>query len=36
LESARDQWESKYEEMAAKYAQVQKELHEFQVEIANV
>ena len=36
LESERDQWESKYEEMAEKYSKVQKELEEFQLEIGNI
>lgn len=36
LENERDQWESKYEEMAKKYAAVQKELEEFQAEIGNI
>jgi tropomyosin len=36
LETERDTWESKYEEMAAKYAKVQKELEEFQLEIGNI
>jgi len=36
LETERDTWESKYEEMAKKYAQVQKELEEFQLEIGNI
>lgn len=36
LENERDQWESKYEEMATKYRQVQKELDEFQQEIGNI
>lgn len=36
LEAERDQWESKYEEMATKYAKVQKELEDFQVEIGNI
>ena len=29
LENSRDQWEAKYEEMAKKFADVQKELEEF-------
>ncbi|KAL8987469.1 MAG: hypothetical protein Q9177_003318 [Variospora cf. flavescens] len=36
LESARDQWEEKYEEMSKKYAQVKKELEDFQLEIGNI
>ena len=36
LEQDRDQWESKYEEMAKKYAAVQKELEDFQAEIGNI
>jgi peptidoglycan hydrolase CwlO-like protein len=36
LEQDRDQWESKYEEMAKKYATVQKELEDFQAEIGNI
>ena len=36
LEAERDQWESKYEEMAKKYNAVQKELEEFQQEIGNI
>lgn len=36
LESARDQWEEKYEEMAKKYAQVKKELEDFMGEIGNI
>lgn len=36
LESARDQWESKYEEMAKKYADTKKELDEFVSEIGNI
>jgi len=36
LESARDQWESKYEEMAKKYADTKKELDEFVAEIGNI
>jgi tropomyosin, fungi type len=36
LEAERDQWESKYEEMAQKYAKVQKELDEFQAEIGTI
>lgn len=33
LEQERDQWEAKYEEMAKKYAAVQKELEDFQADI---
>lgn len=36
LESDRDQWEAKYEEMAKKYAATQKELEDFQQEIGNI
>ena len=36
LEQDRDQWEAKYEEMAKKYATVQKELEDFQAEIGNI
>ncbi|KAL9010760.1 MAG: hypothetical protein Q9173_004339 [Seirophora scorigena] len=36
LESARDQWVEKYEEMSKKYAQVKKELEDFQLEIGNI
>lgn len=36
LEAARDQWEQKYEEMAKKYAELQKELHDLEVSISNV
>lgn len=36
LEAERDNWESKYEEMAKKYETVQKELREFQDEIGNI
>lgn len=36
LENDRDQWEGKYEEMAKKYAAVQKELEDFQHEIGNI
>ncbi|KAL8660176.1 MAG: hypothetical protein Q9202_006772 [Teloschistes flavicans] len=36
LESSRDQWEEKYEEMAKKYAHVKKELEDFQLEIGNI
>lgn len=36
LESSRDQWEEKYEEMAKKYATVKKELEDFQLEIGNI
>lgn len=36
LESARDQWEEKYEEMSKKYATVKKELDDFQLEIGNI
>lgn len=36
LETERDTWEAKYEEMAKKYAAVQKELEDFQVEMGNI
>lgn len=36
LESARDQWETKYEEMAKKYADTKKELDDFVAEIGNI
>ena len=36
LEQDRDQWEQKFEEMAKKYANVQKELDDFQAEIGNI
>ena len=36
LESERDQWEAKYEEMAKKHAELQKDLHELEVSISNV
>ena len=36
LEQDRDAWESKYEEMAKKYAAVHKELEDFQQEIGNM
>ena len=36
LENERDNWETKYEEMAKKYAAVQKELEDFQQEISNI
>ena len=36
LEQSRDQWESKYEEMAKKYADTKKELDEFVKEISNI
>lgn len=36
LESSRDQWEEKYEEMAKKYDEIKKELHDFQLEIGNI
>ncbi|KAL2807860.1 tropomyosin [Aspergillus granulosus] len=36
LELARDDWESKYEEMAKKYAELQKELHDLEVSISSV
>ena len=36
LEAARDQWETKYEEMAEKYAKTKKELDDFATEIGNL
>lgn len=36
LESERDQWETKYEEMAKKYADIKKELEDFQVAIGDI
>ena len=36
LETERDQWESKYEEMAKKYSDTKKELDDFVTEISNV
>jgi tropomyosin len=36
LEQARDQWETKYEDMAKKYADLQKELHELEVSMGNI
>lgn len=36
LESERDQWETKYEEMSQKYTSLQKELEELQAEIGNI
>ena len=36
LETERDQWEAKYEEMAKKHAELQKDLHELEVSISNV
>jgi len=36
LENDRDAWEAKYEEMAKKYTDIEKELREFQVEIGNI
>lgn len=36
LETSRDQWESKYEDMAKKYAELQKDLHDLEVSISNV
>jgi tropomyosin len=35
-EQSRDQWEAKYEEMAKKYADLQKELHELEVTMGNI
>jgi len=36
LESERDQWETKYEEMAEKYKKLEKDLDELQTEIGNI
>jgi tropomyosin len=36
LEQSRDQWETKYEEMAKKYAQTKKELEDFAGELGNI
>lgn len=36
LESERDQWEQKFEEMAKKHSTLQKELEDLQLEISNV
>src|SRR5271170_7689299 len=36
LEQTRDQWETKYEEMAKKHADLQKELHELEVSMGNI
>jgi tropomyosin len=36
LETSNSQWESKYEEMAKNYADLQKELHDLEVSISNV
>lgn len=36
LEAERDQWESKYEEMAKKHSQLQGELDALQLEIGNI
>lgn len=36
LETARDQWETKYEDMAKKYAETKKELDDFVAEIGNI
>jgi peptidoglycan hydrolase CwlO-like protein len=36
LETERDSWEAKYEEMSKKFNDLQKELHELEVSISNV
>lgn len=36
LETERDQWEAKYEEMAEKHGKLEKDLHELEVSISNV
>lgn len=36
LEQARDEWEAKYEEMAKKHADLQKELQELEQSMGNI
>ena len=36
LENERDQWETKYEEMAKKHVALEKELEDLQNEIGNI
>lgn len=36
LEQARDEWENKYEEMAKKHADLQKELQELEQSMGNI
>lgn len=36
LESERDNWETKYEEMSDKYKKLQKELEDLQTDIGNI
>lgn len=36
LEEERNQWETKYEEMAKKYTETKKELDDFVAEIGNI
>jgi len=36
LETERDQWETKYEEMAKKHSDLQKDLQELELSISNV
>ncbi len=36
LEQARDEWEAKYEEMAKKHAELQKELNELEQTMGNI
>jgi len=36
LEQERDQWESKYEEMAQKHSKLNKEFQDLQDEVANI
>ena len=36
LESSRDEWEAKYEEMAKKFSETKKELDDFVAEIGNI
>ena len=36
LEASRDQWETKYEEMSKKHADLQKELQELETSMGNI
>lgn len=36
LEQSRDQWETKYEEMAKKYEETKKELEDFAKDLSNI
>ena len=36
LEQARDEWEAKYEDMAKKHSDLQKELQELEVSMGNI